>query len=101
MKKVTPHEKTQYRSLVQQLSWPAKGTLSTITYEVSTLQQRTEIATVQDMVAANRLLSRAQERCRNKEMLSFRPIKCQLAVAGVHDAGFGQQPGGSVDISSC
>ena len=61
--KLMPHEKTQYRSLVQQLSWPAKGTLPTITYEVSTLQQLTEVATVQELVTANRLLTRAQERC--------------------------------------
>ena len=48
-----------------------------------------------EMVVANRLLTRAQERCRKGEKLTFRPIDGQLAVAGVHDAGFGQQPNGS------
>jgi len=53
---------TQYRSLVQQLAWPARTTLPSIAYKVSDLQQRTSEATVADLVRANFVLRAAQEK---------------------------------------
>lgn len=46
-------EITQYRSLVQQVAWPARTGLPSIAYDVSDLQQRISEATVADLAHAN------------------------------------------------
>jgi hypothetical protein len=53
---LTPHEKTQFLSLTQQLAWPARVTLPDLNYLVSDLQQKTASATVVDLVKANWVL---------------------------------------------
>ena len=65
-------EMTQYRSLVQQLAWPAKTAWPSFAYEVSELQQRTSEATVSDLVRANFVLRATQEKTRQGHGLWFR-----------------------------
>ena len=51
---------TLYRSLVQQMAWPARSTTPTVAYEVSALQQPTKDLKVKDNMRANALLKTMQ-----------------------------------------
>jgi len=93
---LTPQERTQYLSLVQQLAWPARTTLPGLCFLVSDLQQKSASATVADLVRANWVLKQAQAMGRAGACLWFRPILEQTAkpvILAVHDASFAQQPG--------
>jgi len=95
---LTPSERTQYLSLTAQLSWPARTTLPGLSFLVSDLQQRTAEAQVKDLVRANWILRKAQEMGRHGECLIFRSNNIpddDVAVVGIHDASFAQQPGHS------
>jgi hypothetical protein len=95
---LTPHEKTQFLSLTQQLAWPARVTLPDLNYFVSDLQQRTASATVADLVKANWVLRHAQELGRKQRRLWFKAHGFDTAKATVlvaHDASFAEQPGGA------
>ena len=95
---LTPSERTQYLSLTAQLSWPARTTLPGLSFLVSDLQQRTAEAQVKDLVRANWILRKAQEMGRNGECLIFRGNNIpddDVAIVGIHDASFAQQPGHS------
>ena len=85
-------EKTKYRSLVQQMAWPARHSLPALAYEVSNLQQRTEGLTVHGILQANYVLKLAKEMCERGDKLIFHAIPGKWGVVVAHDAGFAQQP---------
>ena len=58
--KATEEEKTKFKSLVQQLAWPARSIMPELCFNVSDLQQRAEGLDVSTMVRANMVLRNAQ-----------------------------------------
>ena len=94
---LTDSERTQYLSLTQQLSWPARTTMPGLCFAVSSLQQRTPLATVADLSKANWELRNAQTMSRSGAELRFKRDPAfdlkDLMVIGAHDASFGQQTG--------
>eukprot|EP00959_Pyramimonas_sp_CCMP1952_P018811 397577-Pyramimonas_sp.AAC.1 len=69
--KATEEELSKYRSLGQQLSWPARTTLPGLAYDVSDLQQRTPDLTVGQLCKANTVLSMAKEMVTRDVKLRF------------------------------
>ena len=116
--KLTPDELHSYRSLVGQLAWPARESMPQLSYAVSDLQQKTQIATVHDLCHANNILALAKRWAElDKQQLVFRPFngdvsvncvvkeldkssrkkkqierKQAIGLGAVHDAAFMQQP---------
>ena len=92
---LTPGERTQYLSLTQQLSWPARTTMPGLCYLVSELQQKTSNATVADLTRCNWVLRQAQEMSRNSCELRFLRDPAwkleDLLLVVAHDASFGNQ----------
>ena len=91
---LTNTERTQYLSLVQQLSWPARSTLPALCYHVSALQQRAAQATVADLVAANKALDEARSMVQRDMCLWFKAGAFtveELMVTAVHDASFANE----------
>ena len=92
----TAEEKTLFKSLVQQLAWPARSSMPELCYDVSDLQQHGEAPTVEHMILANKVLEKAQQLARNHHEVRYlrSSLKGDLTVIGVHDASFARQPGG-------
>jgi hypothetical protein len=94
--RLTPQEMTQYLSVTQQLSWPARTTLPGLNYLVSELQQKASKATVADLARCNWVLKQAQKMSREGACLWFRKPapgmeKVEPLVVAVHDASFAGQ----------
>ena len=90
----TDEEVTKYKSLVQQMAWPARSTLPGLAYDVSDLQQRSKELTVCGLVRANSILRMAKDMASRGVGLIF-PARGEQkpSVICAHDASFAQQPG--------
>ncbi len=69
---LTPQERTQYLSVTQQLSWPARTTMPGLCSRVSELQQKANRATVTDLLQANAVLKVVQQMARDGACVWFR-----------------------------
>ena len=90
----TAEEKTRFKSLIQQMSWPARSSLPGLSFDVSDMRQKSEQLTVGLMVRANNVLRAAKGMVARQVKVRF-PAGCDphsLGVISVHDASFGQQP---------
>ena len=98
--KATDEERTKFKSLTQQLAWPARSTMPELCFSVSDLQQRAEELDVAGMVKANTTLRLAKQRVEAGHGIFYPAGPADwspkdLCVLGVHDASFAQQPGGA------
>lgn len=90
-----PHEIGDLRSLVGQLAWPAKVCYPQLSYDVSDLQQRFNIATVAELVRANAVLRTAKKLGQEVTTMHVHGIDLSnYAVVSVTDASFAGQPKG-------
>ena len=71
---LTSKELHDYRSLVGQLAWPARQAMPQLAYHVSDLQQKTQQATVTDLVHANHVLGFAKKWSEEGIRLKFLPL---------------------------
>ena len=94
--KATPEEVSKYRSLGQQLAWPARTTLPGLAYDVSDLQQRTVGLDVAQILKANTVLRTAKAMVARDVMLRLPPgsKNGNFGVLCVHDASYDRQPRG-------
>ena len=61
--------------MVGQLAWPARESMPQLAYSVSDLQQKTNQATIHDLMHANNVLRLAQKLAlQDKQKLIFRPL---------------------------
>ena len=92
---LTPQERTQYLSVTQQLSWPARTTMPGLCYRISELQQKANKATVNDLVQVNSVLKVAQQMGRDGTCVWFRKPSVDMGewmIVAAHDASFANQP---------
>ena len=89
---------TKYRSLVQQLAWPARCTLAALNYCVSATQQATKELCVRDLTTANTALREAKALVRSGAgTIHFKAphedfwTLGKLHFSAVHDAAFGNE----------
>ncbi len=92
---LTPQERSQYPSVTQQLSWPARTTMPGLCYRVSELQQEAKKATLADLLQVNAALKVAQQVACDGVCLLFRKPPTdlgELMIVAAHDASFANQP---------
>ena len=100
---VTEEERTQLRSLIGELAYPAREGFPQVSYDVSDLQQRVPEATVSTMARANSVLRHLQTLAAKQATLQFPrgDGTGRLALAAFADASFGRQPKGGSQQGFC
>ena len=89
---LTPEEKKQYRAMVGQLSWIATQTRPDISFDVCELSSVFEKATVEDMLRANKVVKKVQDRA---VAVRFPKLSDRnLTVECFSDASFGNLSSG-------
>ena len=106
--KLTDRELHDYRSIVGQLAWPARESMPQLAHSVSYLQQKTNQATIHDLMHANNVSRLAQKwALQDKQKLIFRPFlpdsKVNLTLQhseGKKKKWSGIQPGTEVGLAA-
>ena len=82
--RVTPDERTDYRSVVGSLQWLATQSRPDVAFEVNQLQKRVGDLRVGDLLRANRCV---REVCKHRQSLEFQNLGTEVEVVAFHDAG--------------
>ena len=91
----TTEEVTKYKSLTQQLAWPARSSMPELCFDVSDLQQRAENLKIEQIARANMVLRNAKSLA-EEHVMSYKVgvvnDVSELTVLGISDASFAGQP---------